>query len=396
MGAMVVNGDGSREADGRRLAGLLAPMLDRVPAEQVRLDAAAWHALATRAVRERLGPLLHAALQRAGRADVPTAVQTLLAQEYCRAAAAALYQQQELAAILRACADAQIPCIVLKGSALAVTLYPDPALRPCGDIDLLFPPDTIPQVMAILDELGYQNRYHASRTDRLPRTTSEHHCSRAGRRPSIVEPHWHITGNAYYARRMPSAWFWQQTTPAMIGGEPTQVLATSAQFLHLVSHYALHYQGHHLLWLFDIALLVRHVPDWGWVALAGQARSFGLAQFARDVLNQVQRIWDVDLPRAGMAALAQTPTDFGERVAGWAMQRPGAPPWLLWQAVHTPSRRLRLQLLARLVLPSRTDARRFCRGEGRRSLASAYGRRLVQLPGELLTAGWALWRMRHP
>jgi hypothetical protein len=245
---------------GGALAQLLAPLLGRAQSAPPPLDAATWHDLAGQAVRERLGPLLHAALQRSARTYAPAAVRAALAQEHCRAAAAALYQQQELAAILRACAEAQIPSVVLKGAALALTLYPDPALRPCGDLDLLLPSAAVPHVLRMLEADGYINRYHARRADgRLPRDTCEYHYSRGGAQPAIVEPHWHITSSPYYVRRLPVTWFWQQTEHVTFGAAPALVLAPPAQFLHLVTHYFLHYLGHHRLWSFDLALLlVRH------------------------------------------------------------------------------------------------------------------------------------------
>lgn len=136
------------------LAGLLAPLLG-IPAVSATQDGDAWRTLAARAERERLMPLLYAAVQQTGRCDIPPDVLATLAEAHCRSAAAMLYQQQELAALLCHCAAAQTPCIVLKGSAPAATLYLDPALRPCGDIDLLFRPKDIPVVLQLLQRRGF-------------------------------------------------------------------------------------------------------------------------------------------------------------------------------------------------------------------------------------------------
>ncbi|MER3458636.1 MAG: hypothetical protein C4309_08450, partial [Chloroflexota bacterium] len=50
---------------------------------------------------------------------------------------------------------ASIPAIVLKGPALALTIYPDPALRVIGDLDLLVRREQVEQAMAALHSLGY-------------------------------------------------------------------------------------------------------------------------------------------------------------------------------------------------------------------------------------------------
>ena len=79
---------------------------------------------------------------------------------------------------------------------------------------------------------------------------------RRGAVPAIVEPHWWLTNNPFYVRRLAVDYFWQRTMAANIGGVPAQVLAPTAQFLHLAMHLYLHHDDRQLLWLFDLALLL--------------------------------------------------------------------------------------------------------------------------------------------
>jgi hypothetical protein len=247
----------------------------------------------------------------------------------------------------------------------------------------------------ILHARGYTSRIGARPGARLPRTSNEYHFSRSGQQPAIVEPHWHITSNAYYARRIPVCLWWTATVTAAIGGATAAVLTPPMQFLHLVAHYYLHYLGHHLLWSFDLALLVQQGTSWDWKALAEQAFHLGLGPFVQAALRLVERQWGVAAPAGAKTALACGRTDYGTRVAVWAARQPGSPTWMIWQAAYTPSPWLRLHLLARLALPSRAGVQRFRRGPERRRIVGAYLQRLVCLPFDLFDSGRQCWQLRQ-
>ena len=62
---------------------------------------------------------------------------------------------RELARLLKLLSDAQIPAIPLKSTVLAETLYGDPALRVCADIDLLVPASNIRAAHNLIVSAGY-------------------------------------------------------------------------------------------------------------------------------------------------------------------------------------------------------------------------------------------------
>jgi hypothetical protein len=93
-----------------------------------------------------------------------------------------------------------LPAVVLKGAQFADRLYPDPALRPFTDVDLLAPPAVVPQVEAALEELGYH-----------PEPAPQHKHSvgygeRAWRLPDApagaVEVHWNLVNSPPLRRRV--------------------------------------------------------------------------------------------------------------------------------------------------------------------------------------------------
>ena len=63
----------------------------------------------------------------------------------------------EISKVLAALQDNAIPVIVLKGAALAALVYPNIALRPMRDVDLLIRDDDIWSVDKIILQLGYEN-----------------------------------------------------------------------------------------------------------------------------------------------------------------------------------------------------------------------------------------------
>ncbi len=76
-------------------------------------------------------------------------------QVLLRAAARTLLAGRQIQSVTNALKDAGVPVILLKGHALARTMYPDPALRQSSDIDLLVQPDNIPTSEEVLEKMGY-------------------------------------------------------------------------------------------------------------------------------------------------------------------------------------------------------------------------------------------------
>ena len=118
------------------------------------IDAIGWAALAGGAEAHGLAPLAHACLQ-LHRHAVPEAVMkqfealTLRHRIWHRERTIALTE------ILQAFDQASIQVLVLKGAALAWTIYPSPALRPMGDLDLLVPPAAARTAQLSLRQLGF-------------------------------------------------------------------------------------------------------------------------------------------------------------------------------------------------------------------------------------------------
>jgi len=127
-----------------------------------------WNGFARRAEVEGVAPLVYAALRTGdGRQEtennrhpatpnIPTAAWEQLKSSYYRTAGYNTLLFRELERILAAFERADIPVILLKGAALAQTLYPDPALRPMSDLDLLVHPSAVSSAQRVLEYIGYR------------------------------------------------------------------------------------------------------------------------------------------------------------------------------------------------------------------------------------------------
>jgi hypothetical protein len=64
--------------------------------------------------------------------------------------------ERQLQEIIEALEEEGVRVLVLRGPALAFSLYEDPAMRPSCDLDLLVLPEQVVQARTILESLGYR------------------------------------------------------------------------------------------------------------------------------------------------------------------------------------------------------------------------------------------------
>lgn len=220
-------------------------------------------ALAAQAESNALPAGLHAALQ---------AVQA-------RAIAAELLRRHELQRVAAALDATGLPWLLLKGSALAYALYPQPHLRPRGDTDVVMANTAaVAQARPALVALGY--RASAVPLDTVVAyETSLHRTTSAGT-DQWLDLHWAASNSPLYAPRLPFAELWDARIP---------IPALGAQVFGLGNAHALALACVHrvrnlpagiadrLIWLYDIHLLAQHMDAHDWSVLRAFARAHELA-----------------------------------------------------------------------------------------------------------------------
>jgi len=252
-----------------------------------------WGILAQMAEAEGVAPLLYWELVR--NTDevftaVPPRVRDFFQRSYYQTAARNAVLFSELERILAAFEKAQIAVIVLKGAALAHKLYPDRALRPMSDLDLMVRPDDLTQATQVLQALGYSQEkvtYHAY--------------LRGGPEGQIaVEVHWCLVPDGQ-GRTPDIEWLWNQTQPYSAQSKHAQSLQPLAQFVYLTGHLILQTDPtrRRLIWFYDLRLLYeQHLVSADWEALFNAEATACWAAWVQAALYQLRDLLGVQLPAA--------------------------------------------------------------------------------------------------
>lgn len=314
---------------------------------------AEWDEIARYAESQRLAPLLYAALKARGRQNEPPPhVVSNLRTAYLRADVANWLKYQELSRLLEIFAREQIPVVLLKGCALAATLYPERALREMGDLDLLIHKTQLEPVATLLVAQSY-TLVRDIMDGFQEEFAGEQQFSRADKYRSAVDLHWHILNLATQRRQVPVDWFWDRTQEVRIDGHSAYIFAPGAQLLHLAAHFALHHQLNGLRWSFDLALLLARDGEYlDWDEILDAARAFGLAPAFRAAVSHVSDLWGVSVAKEVQMQIAKVESKAGDRMAFWVASAPKPAARIVMDGLSMSGLRKKLAYLFHMFFPS--------------------------------------------
>ena len=284
---------------------------------------------------------------REGLAGVPEAVRAAFSAAVRDEVARLMVRQSEGRRVLARLKAAGLPLLLLKGSALAYWAYPEPHLRHCQDVDLLFATraDAL-AAAAVLAEDGYGVRQHFGGA-----ASREFLCVRevAGAARVEFDMHWALSSAPVFADRF-------AFVELMAASIALPALAPGARGLcavHALLHACLHRAsdlssggGEKLKWLYDLHLLAGALDAADWEQLRALAAERGLAGVCAEGLSEAERLLGTALPEASMAALRRAAADEtidAGRLRGWLyFQRQNLralPGWRsrarwVWQRLH--------------------------------------------------------------
>lgn len=231
------------------------------------LSAGDWDRLASLASEEVVAPLLFAAVRSGephGLAQhMPSPVRDQLARTYYSTTARNQVRFQEMDRFLPALGEAGIPVVVLKGAALAETVYPEAGLRPMSDVDLLIPARWLRESIRILKTCGYT----------LLKITSHAVLEGGPHNAVFVELHWALVPNKAQSQEKALAWFWERTQP-LPRCPIVSMFSPTSNWLYVLSHLAVQNQASlmELLKYYDLWLLATtYAEDIDWRAIVEQA-----------------------------------------------------------------------------------------------------------------------------
>jgi Uncharacterised nucleotidyltransferase len=166
-------------------------------------------------------------------------------------------------AVLLAFEKAGLPALVLKGTALAETVYASPVLCHCHDIDILLPLEEMNRATLLLRSLDFRvtHRQIAAQKDDV---RMEHESDLP------LELHSSLFQISYYD--LPLSEIWARSQSCDIAGVGARILSPPDNLLHVCGH-AFYSRGRSLLrWVSDAWFIIERHPELDWDLLLHCAR----------------------------------------------------------------------------------------------------------------------------
>ncbi|MFQ5615918.1 MAG: nucleotidyltransferase family protein, partial [Anaerolineales bacterium] len=253
-----------------------------------------WDLMKTMAAQERVGPLLYWHFTKGSwPIGFPDDLAESLMRSYHGTVVRNTFLLGELTRVLDVLAKADIPVIVLKGAALAQTLYPDPALRPMNDLDLLVREKSIAPILRILRGLNYSKVTEISSI--FEHFVRSHQAIRND--AYLIELHWSLVVGKHDHRRPNLRWLWEHTVT--FGYDNLRMLTPTANVLHLAAHLGVQHGLFqlHLLWLYDLYLLLDKKSTLiDWDEVINRSVEFGWVEGLYDVLEITRVFFNANIP----------------------------------------------------------------------------------------------------
>ncbi len=209
-----------------------------------------------------------------------------------------------------------IRIILLKGTALGLSLYESPGLRAIGDVDLLVDLEQADRAEALLGTFGWQPLRRRHALDRRMVQAADL------RRPphGALDLHWYLLRECCWPgvdRGM-----WERAEP-LASWPGMLTLSPADQLLHSCIHglrWSLVQDGR---WIADAARVIQSArPSVDWDVVVDEARRRQLGLQMAEAMRLVRRLGHVPVPDSAIDALAALPVAWNE---GWECRLKGRP-----------------------------------------------------------------------
>jgi hypothetical protein len=283
---------------------------------QALADGPDWKRLLNLALHHDVAPLLLRSLRKAQL--TPGVSQSLIAALERATAANAMRNRllfDDLAVVLHFLQRKRLDVIVLKGAALADTVYRDRVLRPMRDVDLLVRDDHLPDIEQFLSSRGYSLDEEWALAKPWHRQYDYHlvYYKRAEGLPvTCIELHWRLDRPAQ-AFRLDLEGIWTRAVQASVAGVPTRTLCPEDTVLHLCLHACKHKLTAGMRSYCDIAEAVRCYSAYlDWATFTRRAWQWQVNAFVYVPLRMASELMDAPVPDAVLERLV--PATFDRRL----------------------------------------------------------------------------------
>lgn len=376
--------------------------------EEARGAACDWAALVERAGQEGVSAVLyHRLKEQRLESLVPQPLFASLSEIYHANLRRNLLIVGGLRRVLEALQAAGIPCIALKGVALAERIYPNVALRGMGDVDLLIRKEDFLEADGVLASIDFfpQDGIAAQALRNPAGYLASLEYRPAPSSPWTLHLHWHPVNTS-----VPATVFiggidldriWERSETVDIADSRARVLSPEHLILYLCEH-ALR-AGHsfdRLILICDLFFAIKaHEGRFAWDGLVEESRRIGLSRFAYHGLTIVHHVTGLPIPGACLAQLAPPDLTRGERLflrLQFSGRRIRGSSCLIYLALNRglPAK---IGFIARTLFPPRPillQRRQAQQDDSSTSSGPAYRARVREVLGHLLHAATRLVRRR--
>jgi hypothetical protein len=244
----------------------------------------------------KLRPLLFNAFQQHG-LEADNKTRTYLRSAYLKEELRSKIFRQICRAVLQLLQRESFAAIVLKGTALAETVYGNPVLRHCHDIDILLPDDELSRAANLLLSLGFQ-RVDPSTQRRNPDVRMKHESELP------LELHGGLFEVPYY--NAISSEIQARSQSRLITDVPVKILTPSDSLLHVCGHAFHSASRQSLRWVTDAWFIVDRHSDLDWDQLLDYARRSRLALPLSVMLGYLAEDLNAPIPSTFLSRLSAT------------------------------------------------------------------------------------------
>lgn len=262
------------------------------------LEPSGWAQVVTIAVVNGVVPLVYWHTARAGLIELqPPQVASELLAGYREALVTSRSLRLARDRVLEALDAAAIEAISLKGVTLGDRLYGDPALRPTNDVDILVRRRDLARANGVIRTLGYRPLPGADSPQRFGALVLATLPFDAPNGATRLEVHWELPHHPAYRRGLDVGAVFARARVEQSAGRPVLCLDPADELRYLAVHCTADHGVGRLIWLVDIAELVRaQGPDWSWPDFVGGTIAGGLAAPVVVALAHCQTQLDLRLP----------------------------------------------------------------------------------------------------
>lgn len=215
----------------------------------------------------------------------------------------------QMARLAGAFARQGIPLMFLKGAAMITGYYPDPRLRPMGDIDILVPRHQRAGADHILQTFRWThlNRSFSSEKGSIQRILFNS-CTYIHPEGPGCDLHWNIFKHYNFSGADNPVW--ESPRQVRVKEQPILILQPEEQLLHTLEH-ALYWENNRpVYWVADALMVLKSCPNLDWDYFFTRSRRIYLFTLVREMVQYLNDYFPGFFPgRFSLPPVPSSPTE---------------------------------------------------------------------------------------